>query len=143
MIKGTRWLLLKNNDNLNESKNEFDRLEAALSVNKPLATAYYLKEELRWLWLQDSIISCEKFLGQWVAKAIASGIKELQKFAKTLLKHRFGIFNWYKFKISSGPLEGLNNKIKVMKRKAYGFRDIEFFKLKIYDIHNAKHQLIG
>jgi transposase len=143
MIKGTRWLLLKNNDNLNESKNEFDRLEAALSVNKPLATAYYLKEELRWLWLQDSMISCEKFLGQWVAKAIASGIKELQKFANTLLKHRFGIFNWYKFKISSGPLEGLNNKIKVMKRKAYGFRDIEFFKLKIYDIHNAKHQLIG
>jgi transposase len=143
MIKGTRWLLLKNNDNLNESKNEFDRLEAALSVNKPLATAYYLKEELRLLWLQDSMISCEKFIGQWLAKAIASGIKELQKFANTLLKHRFGIFNWYKFKISSGPLEGLNNKIKVMKRKAYGFRDIEFFKLKIYDIHNAKHQLIG
>jgi len=143
MIKGTRWLLLKNNDNLNESKNEFDRLEAALSVNKPLATAYYLKEELRWLWLQDSMISCQKFLGQWVAKAIASGINELKKFAKTLLKHRFGIFNWYKFKISSGPLEGLNNKIKVMKRKAYGFRDIEFFKLKIYAIHSAKHQLIG
>ncbi len=143
MIKGTRWVLLKNYDNLNANNNEHERLEAALSVNKPLAIAYYLKEEFKLIWLQDSMESCQKFLGHWVAKAIASGINELNKFAKTLLKHRFGIFNWYKYKISSGPLEGLNNKIKVMKRKAYGFRDIEFFKLKIYAIHNTKHQLIG
>jgi transposase len=143
MIKGTRWILLKNYDNLSIEKNEHQRLEDALKINKPLATAYYLKEELKLLWLQDDLTKCQKFLGQWVAKAIASGIKELNKFAKTLLKHRFGIFNWYKFKISSGPLEGLNNKIKVMKRKAYGFRDIEFFKLKIYAIHNTKYALIG
>jgi transposase len=60
-----------------------------------------------------------------------------------LLKHRFGIFNWYKYRISSGPLEGLNNKIKVLKRMAYGFRDKQFFKLKIYAIHKVKYEIIG
>lgn len=112
-------------------------------MNKPLATAYYLKEELKLLWCQSNIKNCYKFMGQWVAKAIASRIKVLIKFAKTLLKHRFGIFNWYKYRISSGPLEGLNNKIKVLKRMAYGFRDKQFFKLKIYAIHKVKYEIIG
>jgi transposase len=87
--------------------------------------------------------NCHEFLEQWVAKAWASGINQLVKLANTLIKHSFGIFNWYKFKISSGPLEGINNKIKVLKRMAYGFRDKEFFKLKIYDIHKNKYELIG
>lgn len=135
--------MLKNSDNLDETKDESQRLEAALAVNKPLATAYYLKEEMRLLWSRESVEDCHKFLGKWVAKAMASGIKYLVKFAKTLLRHRFGIFNYYKYRISSGPLEGLNNKIKVLKRMAYGYRDLEFFKLKIYDIHNKKYELIG
>lgn len=134
---------MKNNENLDDNKNEAHRLEAALMLNKPLATVYYLKEELKLLWSQSNVESCYKFMGQWVAKAMASGIKELIKFANTLLKHRFGIFNWYNYRISSGPLEGLNNKIKVLKRMAYGFRDKEFFKLKIYAIHKVKYEIIG
>lgn len=65
------------------------------------------------------------------------------KFAGTMLGHRMGIFNWYDHKISSGPLEGFNNKIKVMKRQAYGYRDKEFFKLKIYALHKSKYVLTG
>jgi len=114
-----------------------------LNINQPLATAYYLKEELKLIWQQANREECEKFFGQWIAKAFASGIKGLHKVANSLLSHRTGIFNWYDFRISSGPLEGFNNKIKVMKRQAYGFRDKEFFKLKIYALHKTKYVLTG
>ena len=138
LLKGTRWLLLKNNDNLNEKYDEKERLEQAIAVNKPLAIAYYLKEELSLLWGQEILEKAKAFLGQWVAKAKASGIARLNKFADTLLNHREGIFNWYKHQISTGPLEGLNNKIKVLKRKAYGYRDMEYFRLKIYALHTSR-----
>lgn len=141
-MKGTRWLLLKNSDNLNGDYDEKQRLEQALAINQPLATAYYLKEELKLLWMQKDKAHAKKFLGEWVAKAIASGINILQNFADTLLKHRAGIFSWYEHKISTGRLEGINNKIKVMKRLAYGYRDMDFFKLKIMAIHDTKYALI-
>jgi transposase len=141
ILKGIRWLLLKNQENLNDKYNERHRLEAALQLNKPLMTAYYLKEELKEIWLQDSKQDCEKFLGKWVAKALATDIKELHKFAKTLLSHRYGIFNYYDYQISSGPLEGMNNKIKVLKRKAYGYHDEQFFKLCIFDISRHRYPI--
>lgn len=119
------------------------RLEDALRINEPLAISYYLKEELKLIWQQNNIEECKKVFGQWVAKAFASGIRLLQKFANSLLAHRTGIFNWYKYRISSGPLEGFNNKIKVMKRQAYGYRDKEFFKLKILALHKTKYSLTG
>ncbi len=137
ILKGTRWLLLKHHHNLNEKYDEKERLERAIAINKPLATAYYLKEELGLFWGQKSLDQAKKFFGQWIAKAIASGINKLKKFADTLLSHRDGIFNWYQHKISTGPLEGLNNKIKVLKRTAYGYRDMDYFKLKIYALHSS------
>jgi transposase len=63
--------------------------------------------------------------------------------AKTLRKHALGLVAWYDYSISTGPLEGTNNKIKTMQRQAYGYRDEEFFKLKIYAIHEAKYALVG
>ena len=135
--------MLKNREKIKDDVEAVNRLEEALRINKPLATAYYLKEELKLIWQQNSREECEKFFGQWVSKALASGINMLIKFAKSLLAHRNGIFNWYDNRISSGPLEGFNNKIKVMKRQAYGFRDKEFFKLKIYALHKTKYALTG
>lgn len=143
VIKGIRWLLLKKDDNLNEQKNERERLREVLEINKPLAIAYYLKEELRLLWAQDSVGKAKTFLGKWAAKALASGLTELKKIANSLLSHRTGIFAWFKYPISTGPLEGLNNKIKVLKRQAYGYRDKEFFKLKIHAIHKTTYALCG
>ena len=58
-------------------------------------------------------------------------------------RHRRGILAYYDCRISTGPLEGTNNKIKTMQRQAYGFRDQEFFKLKILAIHEAKYALVG
>lgn len=143
LLKGTRWLLLKKDENLNQERSEKERLELALSINKPLAISYYLKEDLQQLWRQKTLDNAKDFLGKWVAKAFASGVHLLKKFAQSLLKHRSGIFAWYHHKISTGPLEGMNNKIKVLKRKAYGYRDMEFFKLKIKAAHKTKYALCG
>jgi transposase len=143
LLKGTLWLLLKNPENLNSKKNEQKRLEDALRINKPLATAYYMKEDLREFWTQLTAALAVRFLDDWIARAEASGIQMLKKFACTLQLHRKGLLNWYKFSISTGPLEGTNTKIRVLQRQAYGFRDHEFFKLKIYALHESTYALIG
>ena len=142
-LKGTRWLLLKNPENLNPDKNETQRLHQALEVNKPLATAYYMKEELRQLWKQPSKWHAANFLNAWILKAKASNIVFLDHFANTLEEHWQGILAYYDHKISTGPLEGTNNKIKTLQRQAYGFRDLEFFKLKIYALHRTRYALVG
>ena len=143
VLKGTRWLLLKNPENLNEQKKEKEHLQKALKLNKPLATAYYMKEELRQLWQQESKNKAKKMLKNWIQKARSTGIGMLLKFAKTLAAHAFGILAYYDHPISTGPLEGTNNKIKTMQRQAYGFRDMEFFKLKICGLHETKYALVG
>ena len=143
VLKGTRWLLLKNPENLDAKKDEKRRLEEALALNKPLATAYYLKEDLRQFWEQPGKRFATTFLDGWIRRAEASGIKMLQQMAKTLAAHRSGLLAYYDVMITSGPMEGTNNKIKTMKRQAYGFRDQEFFKLKILAIHETKYALVG
>jgi len=143
VLKGTRWLLLKNPQNLDEKKGEKERLDEALRLNQPLYTAYYLKEELREVWTQRGKKQAENVLNEWIRKASSSEIAILKTMAKTLSAYRSGILAYYDFPISTGPLEGTNNKIKTMKRQAYGFRDMEFFKLKIMALHETKYALVG
>ncbi|MBV8383048.1 MAG: ISL3 family transposase, partial [Planctomycetaceae bacterium] len=138
VLKGTRWLLLKNPENLDEERDEKSRLEEALALNQSLATAYYMKEDLRQFWEQPGKVFATAFLNGWIKRAGASGIKMLQQMAATLAAHRSGLLAYYDVPITSGPMEGTNNKIKTMKRQAYGFRDKEFFKLKILAIHESK-----
>lgn len=142
-IKGTRWLLLKNPEHLDDKRHERTRLDEALRLNQPLATAYYLKEDLRQLWQQPGKRAAGKFLTDWIARAAASGVAILKKLANTMQLHRKGLLAWYRHPISTGPLEGANNKIKTMQRQAYGFRDQEFFRLKIYAIHETTYALVG
>jgi transposase len=143
VLKGTRWLLLKNPENLDPEKDEKRRLEEALALNRPLATAYYMKDDLRRFWEQPGKRFATTFLDGWIRRAEASGIKILQQMGKTLAAHRSGLLAYYDAMITSGPMEGTNNKIKTMKRQAYGFRDHEFFKLKILAIHETKYALVG
>jgi transposase len=143
VLKGTRWLLLKNPENLDPKRGERQRLQEALKLNQPLATVYYLKEDLRQIWEQKDKATAAQVLDDWNRRAEASGIKVLQKFAATLSMHRTGILAYYDCRISTGPLEGTNNKIRTMQRQAYGFRDQEFFKLKILALHEAKYALVG
>jgi transposase len=143
LLKGTRWLLLKNPENLDASRNEKQRLQDALRLNTPLTVAYYLKEDLRQIWHQPTKATARRLLNDWIARARASEVAMLSQFAATLLEHRAGILAYYDYPVSTGPLEGTNTKIQAMKRQAYGFRDHEFFKLKILAIHQARYALVG
>lgn len=143
VLKGIRWLLLKRPENLDPTRNEPERLEEALRLNEPLAIAYYLKEELNEIWDQEDEKEAEAVLMDWILYAESTGIRMLINFAKTLRAHALGILAYYDYPISTGPLEGTNNKIKTMKRQAYGFRDPEFLKLKILGIHETKYALVG
>lgn len=143
VLKGTRWLLLKNPGNLDPKHNERQRLDDALRLNRPLFVAYQLKEDLRQLWEQAGKRAAGRFLDDWIARAKLSGIAMLKTMANTLQLHRKGLLAWYDHPISTGPLEGTNNKIKTMQRQAYGYRDEEFHRLKIHAIHEAKYALVG
>ena len=143
VLKGTRWLPLKAAENLDEERDEKTKLKEALALNQSLATAYYLKEDPRQFWEQPGKKFGTLFLDGWIKRAESSGIKILQQMAQTLASHRSGLLAYFDVMITSGPMEGTNNKIKTMKRQAYGFRDKEFFKLKILAIHETTYELIG
>ena len=143
VLKGTRWLLLKNPDKLKDTREESARLQQALELNAPLAAAYYLKEDLRRLWSQPGKDEAARFLEGWIDRARATGIRQLRQMANTLSLHRTGILAYYDVPITSGPLEGTNTKIQLLKRQAYGFRDREFFKLRIYALHESRLALVG
>lgn len=148
-IKGTRWLLLRGGDKIsNESRrddqlSDQERLEAALSLNQPLATAYYLKEDLRMLWVFDDFKSGRGWLRDWLKDAQASGIPQMLKMAKTVRAHEKGILNYFKHKITSGPMEGTNNKVRTMMKQTYGLRDVEYLELRIKSLHEMKLRLAG
>jgi transposase len=143
VLKGIRWLLLKNFENLDKDKREPERLWKALELNAPLATAYYLKDWLHEIWNQCSKADAAVELMEWIQAAEATGIPILQRFAKTLRRHRRGILNYYDYRISTGPLEGTNNKIKTLTRSAYGYRNKEYLKLKLYALHKTRFRLVG
>lgn len=142
-LKGTRWLLLKRRESLDPQKSEPQRLQKALDLNQDLAIGHLMKEELREFWEQDDYDEAEGMLCDWVAYAESTKIPELVALAGSLRRHALGLLDYYGSEITSGPIEGLNNKIKTMKRQSYGFRDMEYFKLKILAIHRTRYALVG
>lgn len=140
VLKGTRWLLLKSSEKLDKNKSEKEKLDEALSLNIPLATAYYLKDELGQIWKQNTRKQADKLLWNWCKKAAVSGITILFNFAKQLMKFSDEILAYYDFnRMSSGPMEGTNNKIKTLQKRAYGYHDMEFFKLKVMALHETRY----
>ena len=134
-IKGLRWILLGNGERL-KSESAADRLDQALKVNANLATSYYLKEELRRVWNQNGKEQAEVILFNWIKEARGSGIRHMTRLADTIEQHMDGLLAYYDYKISSGKVEGINNKIKTIKRQAFGFRDSDYFKLRILSLHD-------
>ena len=102
-----------------------------------------MKEDLRMIWKQRDKVAARHSLDDWIGRAEVSGIGILRRFAQTLATHREGILAYYDYRISTGPLEGTNTKIKTLQRQAYGYRDLEFFVLKIYALHLSKYKLVG
>jgi transposase len=141
IVKGKRFLLLRNYDSLDKSAKE--GLQALLDINVPLLIGHTLKEQFRLFWLQPTIEKASGFLVRWLWDVFESELEPLIKVGKTLLGHAQGLINYFKHRISNGKIEGINNKIKTMSRQAYGFRDMEYFKLRLLHLHEQKHSLTG
>ena len=140
-IKGTRFLLLRNPENLKTE--QIPKLDRALRLTEPLLVGGYWKEELRELWNQPSRQDMEAFMKDWCEKAEQSAIGQLIKMAKTLRLHASGILAYSRHPITSGKLEGINNKIKTLTKRSYGFHDENFFILKLFSLHHSKYKLLG
>jgi len=136
VIKGSRYLLLKNEENLDKERNEKSNLQQLLSLNRRLEKVYILKDDLKQLWRYRSTAWAEKWFAAWYRRAIYSKIEPLKNFARMLKRHKDGILAHCKYPLHTSVLEGINNKIKVIKRIAYGFRDEEYFFLKIRGAFN-------
>lgn len=129
VIKGSRWLLLKNSENL--SKEQKTNLNELLKLNINLFKVYLLKDELKQIWKQKTKEDMEKQLNNWCEKALKTGLKPLIKFVNRLQKHKYGILEYANHRIHTSKLEGINNKIKEIQRSAYGFHDKRYFELKV------------
>jgi transposase len=146
-VKGARWLVLMGAERLEQlSQDRPDyrqRLDRALEFNEPLATGYYLKEKLRLLWNLPNRDAAAQYLSDWCAEAHASGLKPLQTMAAVMAAHAAMVLAYFDHGLTNGFQEGINHKIKTLKRMAYGFRDWEFFTLKLYALHEARYKLVG
>jgi len=130
LIKGARWLLLRNADNL-EKETDRVRLSELLKVNRALAKAYVLKDDLKRLWEYRHLGYATSFWQSWFRRATSSRVEPLRAFAWKLKGYLDGILSHCRYPLHTSVLEGINNKIKVIKRMAYGFRDDAYFFLKI------------
>ena len=123
-LKHTRWCLLKSVKNL--TKKQHGRLKGLLRLNLRTVRAYLLKEDFTHLWEFGSAAWAGNFLDRWCDDALRSKIEPMQKQARTLQQHRELILNYFRARkeFSSGAVEGMNNKAKVVTRRSYGFRKL-------------------
>lgn len=129
VLKGSRYLLLKNAENLrNDQQN---RLEQVLALNATLSILYVLKAQLKMIYYYSDRRKVKKILDDWRRMAETLEHPSVQAFIRRLQFFEYGILNHADYPIGTSRLEGANNKIKVIKRKAYGFHDSEYFALKV------------
>ncbi|MEO4049023.1 ISL3 family transposase [Pseudomonas sp. CAU 1711] len=129
VVKRSRWLLLRNRANLKAE--QAVQLQELLEANQSLATVYLLKDALKDIWYAPSVWEGWRRWRDWQRHARDSGLAPLQRFAKNLRRYICGILASARFPMHTSLLEGVNNRIKVIKRMAYGFRDSDYFFLKI------------
>jgi transposase len=132
VLKKSRWLLLKREENL-KTDQRF-RLRDLLRYNLKTVRAYLLKETFQQLWDYNSATWAGNFLDEWCRQVMRSRIEPMKKIARSLREHRELILNYFRAQklLSSGVVEGLNNKAKVTMRKSYGFRTFRCLELALY-----------
>lgn len=128
-IKGSRFLLYRNAASLSEKQRP--QLAELLEVNQDIATAYVLRDSLKAIWDTRSPWEARRALRSWCRLATESRIPALMKFAKRIRRRERGIVTHAKYAIHTSRLEGVNNKIKLVKRRSYGFHDSDYFVLKV------------
>jgi transposase len=137
LIKGSRYLLFRNKENLTPAQNE--RLGELLRVNQVLCAVYILKDHLKTIYTATTRVTASSALRLWCAMAGQLEHHSVRRFIGRLRYFQNGILNHCKYKIGTSKLEGINNKIKVIKRRAYGFHDNHYFGLKIKQAFPGKH----
>ena len=130
VIKGARWLLLRNRENVRKAEDRV-RLQELLHANRRLATVYVLKDDLKHVWHYTYPGAAQRFFNDWYHRAVRSRIQPLKVFAQKLKAKLDGILSHCHYPLHTSLLEGINNKIKVIKRMGYGYRDDGYFFLKI------------
>ena len=130
VIKSSRWLLLRNRSNVTKPKDRV-RLTELLNANRAICKAYLMRDELKHLWTYRAEGWARRGWADWYYRAVRSRIPPLVAFAKKLAVHAHGIVAHARWPLHTSLLEGINNKIKVIKRMAYGLRDDAYFFLKI------------
>jgi transposase len=137
VLKKSRWCFLKRPANL--TNKETVKLSEVLKYNLRTVRAYLLREEFQRLWEYSSAWWAGKFLDEWTARVMRSRLEPMKKIARSIRTHRVLILNWFRARgqVSAGAVEGLNNKVKLVTRKSYGFRTPEVAKLAL--LHNLGH----
>jgi len=132
VLKHTRFCLLKRPENLTEKQEV--KLATLLKYNLRTVRAYLLKEDFQWFWGYVSPHFAGRFLDRWTTRALRSRIEPMRKIARSLRSHRSLLLNWFEARgsIALGAVEGLNNKLKVVTRRAYGFRSFRTAEVALY-----------
>jgi len=130
LVKGARWLLLKNRQNVTRAEDQV-RLNELLSANAALMTVYVMKDDLKELWRYRHSGYARVFWDGWYRRAMSSRIEPLKTFARRLKPFVAGIIAHCRYPLGTNLIEGINNTIKVIKRMAYGYRDDHYFFLRI------------
>jgi len=134
ILKGGRWLLLKRPENLTDK--QAVKLSELLKYNLRSIRSYLMKEDFQRFWEYSTAGWAGKFLDQWCTRAMKSKLGPMKKVAKTFRAKRELILNWFRAggMLSSGTVEGFNNKVKLVTRKSYGFKTQEAYEIALY--HN-------
>jgi len=131
-MKHKRWIILKREDNLQAGQKE--KLDAIMKNNDRLFKAYLLKEQILSIF-DDKTSTFEKICERikcWFENVLSNGMDEFNAVLKTMQNYLYGILNYFRYGMTNAIAEGFNTKINVLKRRAFGYRDLEYFMLKIY-----------
>jgi transposase len=137
VLKKSRWCFLKRPENLTDRQTV--KLSELLKYNLRTVRAYLLREEFQRVWEYHSAWWAGKFLDEWTGRVMRSRLEPMKKVARSMRTHRPLILNWFRARgqVSAGAVEGLNNKVKLVTRKSYGFRTAHVAKLAL--LHNLGH----
>lgn len=132
MLKAMRWKLLRRGSRVRGRARS--QLNALVASKLATARAWILKETFEHFWSYRSLTWAGYFLDDWTWRALRSRLAPMQKVARMLRSHQDLLFNWFKAKgeVSSGAVEGLNNKIRVVTRRSYGFRTFKAMEIALY-----------
>jgi len=132
-LKGCRWILVKNMDDLTLAEQE--KLNMVYETSPELKQAHILKEDFRRIFEEeDNKENASKALEYWVNRVVESGLKGLEKFLTTLSNWKDSILNYFNGRVTNGFVEGMNNKIKLIKRKGFGFTNHNHFRYRVLDV---------